>query len=120
MICLAHALLSYETWPLPSRVRSTDPVSTLLTAFAQARGVAGSPVPPTRRIGGAPTAVIGPTEPLGLTGQYAQMRLEYWKTGPNNAEALANLGPSASYVATSAGTGRSAQLTAGLASVWLS
>src|SRR5260370_35029111 len=98
MICLAHALLSYETWPLPSRVKSTDPVSTLLTAFPQARGVAGSPVPPTRRIGGAPTAVIGPTDPFGLTGQYAQVRLEYWKAGPNKAQAPAHFGPSTSSV----------------------
>src|SRR5712691_10663636 len=103
-------------WPLPCRVRSTDPAIVLLTDCAHAYGVAGSPVPPTSRIGGAPSAVSGPGCPVGLTGQYAQARFEYWVAGPNNADAFANVGPRASYEATSLGTGRSRQLTEKLAS----
>src|SRR5947209_16388453 len=108
----AHVLDPYEVWPLPLRVSKTEFGIWLLTACAHAYGVAGSLVPPTSRIGGAPSAVIGPTAPVGFTGQYAQARFEYWVGGPKNGDALANAGPSASYAPTSGGTGRSRQLTA--------
>ena len=91
-----HGLASYEMWPWPLRVMSTELVSCLCTFWAHTYGVAGSPVPPTSRIGGALSAVNGPACPVGGTGQYAHPRFEYWVAGPKCGEACAYEGPNAS------------------------
>src|SRR5207247_3673462 len=92
----AHALASYEVWPLPSRVTSTEPGICLCTDCASAYGVAGSLVPPTRSIGAAPLTVRGSFVCFAFTGQKAHCRLEYWLHGPKKGAAWANLGPRAS------------------------
>src|SRR2546430_15147933 len=91
-----HGLESYDVCPLPCRVSSTEPAICLLTACASIRGVAGSFVPPTSRMGGAPSTVSGPCLIFGLTGHNPHCRLEYWLHGPKNGDALVYAGPRAS------------------------
>src|SRR5438093_3170942 len=92
----AQGLESYEVWPFPVRVSRIDPSMSRLTACASAYGVAGSFVPPTRRIGGAPFTVSGPCPVFGLAGQRPHCRLAYWFHGPKNGEAFANSAPNLS------------------------
>jgi hypothetical protein len=48
-----------DVWPSPSRVSSDDAGTALASAWDHAYGVAGSPVPPTTRIGGRLREILG-------------------------------------------------------------
>src|SRR6266702_5991424 len=100
---------SYDVWPLPWRVSRTEPAICPLTDCASTYGVAGSFVPPTKRIGGAPSTVRGPCLYFGLAGHKPHCRLAYWLHGPKNGDALVYAGPRASYVAMSDDAGQSRQ-----------
>src|SRR5713226_7426443 len=99
-----QSLNSYDVWPLPMRVRSTDPGICSLTFFDQTYGVAGSLLAPTTRIGGTPLMVRG-RYARGSSGQKSQYTPSHSSHGPKKGDALRIWPPAGSGDRTSVGAG---------------
>src|SRR5262245_49687504 len=107
-----HELERYAVCPAPARVRRVARGSCFASAFAQEYGVAGSPVEPMTRIGGAPGAFAAAGCLCGPAGQYAQGRVPHATAAPKSGADFARRAASALYARIVVGAGRSRQLVA--------